>query len=141
MSEPNAATKKKRKTVDEDQKPATSKKLWSANNKTVIMVDGSVSTNQLNRDVGTGHTTVAATKERKSFEYDQKPAASKKLWSADKKTVITVDDSASTNQPNHDVGTGHAAVAATKERKTFRIQYPAVLEAHNGDGDFNLYLE
>jgi hypothetical protein len=59
------------------------------------------------------------TKKRKAEEEEQKPAASKKR-PANNEKVIVVDDSASTKQPDHDAGAGFAAaVAATKERKTF----------------------
>lgn len=70
MSEPEAATTKKRKARDEEQKPAASKKLPSTN-ETVAVVGDSASANQPNHFAGAScAAAVAATKERKTFEYN-----------------------------------------------------------------------
>jgi hypothetical protein len=61
----------------------------------------------------------AVAKKRKAADEEQKPVANKKL-PANNETVTVVDDSASTNQPNHYAGSAYAAaVAAMNERKTF----------------------
>jgi hypothetical protein len=75
MSELEASTKK-RKAVDEEEKPATSK-MMSANNETESVVGDSASTNQPDNSAGIGGAAavtvakaVAKERKRKTFEFD-----------------------------------------------------------------------
>jgi hypothetical protein len=103
------------KSTDEDQKPAIKQEAVVVNNKTVIM-NGSVSTNQLNRDVGTGHY---CQKNERQLRMNEELLQARSCGRG--QAVMRGGDSASTNQPEQTLD--RCAYCRNNERQDLQIQY------------------